>query len=157
VPLSSFHVHPWPCEQAVSMGQGPEWVVERYITEVSQLVPTGPGGQPLFDVVQVGIGPDGHLLSVFPGSIAFDTDAVALAVPAPSHIEPHVERVTFSPQVLEDARRLLAVATGSASRGARRAPRPAPRRAPVARPAPRRTNCPASRRGHGAGLPSRAA
>jgi 6-phosphogluconolactonase len=114
VPLSSFHVHPWPCEQAVSMGQGPEWVVQRYVTEVSQLVPTGPGGRPAFDVVLVGIGPDGHVLSVFPGSAAFDTDAVALPVPAPTHIEPSVERVTFSPRILDDARALLAVAMGSA-------------------------------------------
>lgn len=113
VPLSSFHVHPWPCDQAVKMGEGPDWVVQRYVTEVSQLVPTGSGGRPVFDVVQVGIGPDGHLLSVFPDSAAFDTDAVALAVPAPTQVEPHVERVTFSPRILDDARELLAVATGS--------------------------------------------
>lgn len=114
VPLSSFHVHPWPCEQAVTMGQGPEWVVQRYITEVSQLVPTGPGGRPAFDVALVGVGPDGHLLSVFPGSAAFDTDALALAIPAPTHIEPHVDRVTFSPRILDDARELLIAATGPA-------------------------------------------
>ena len=114
VPLSSFHVHPWPCQQAVAMGEDPGWVVERYVAEVTQLVPTGPGGRPAFDVVQVGIGSDGHVLSVFPGSAAFDTDALALAVPAPAHIEPHVERVTFSPRILDDARALLAVATGAA-------------------------------------------
>lgn len=114
VPLSSFHVHPWPCDQAVGMGQGPEWVIQRYITEVSQLVPTGHGGRPAFDILVVGIGPDGHLLSVFPGSEAFDSDAVALAVPAPTDIEPAVERVTFSPRILDDARELLAIATGSA-------------------------------------------
>jgi 6-phosphogluconolactonase len=114
VRLSSFHVHPWPCEQAVQMGQGPEWVVQRYITDVSQLVPTGPGGRPAFDILQVGIGPDGHVLSVFPDSAAFDTDAVAVAVPAPTHIEPNVERVTFGPRILDDAVVLLAVATGAA-------------------------------------------
>jgi len=114
VPLSSFHVHPWPCAQAVTMGQGPDWVVQRYINEVSQLVPTGSGGRPAFDIVQVGIGPDGHVLSVFPGSAAFDTDAVALAVPAPTHVEPRVERVTFSPRILDDARALLTIATGTA-------------------------------------------
>jgi 6-phosphogluconolactonase len=36
-----------------------------------------------------------------------------LAIPAPTHIEPHVERVTLNPAVLGVARDLLAVATGS--------------------------------------------
>ena len=48
----------------------------------------------------VGIGPDGHLLSVFPGSPALASDRVALAIPAPTHVEPHVVRVTLNPAIL---------------------------------------------------------
>ncbi len=61
----------------------------------------------------VGIGGDGHLLSVFPGSEAFDSTALALAIPAPTHIEPHVERVTMNPALLGVAREVLAVAAGA--------------------------------------------
>jgi 6-phosphogluconolactonase len=51
---------------------------------------------------------------VFPWSEAFDTDALALAIPAPTHIEPHVARVTLNPRVLSVARSILVVATGGA-------------------------------------------
>ena len=60
-------------------------------------------GWPSFDVVLVGIGADGHLLSVFPGSPALTSDRVGLAIPAPTHIEPHVERVTLNPAILVTA------------------------------------------------------
>jgi 6-phosphogluconolactonase/glucosamine-6-phosphate isomerase/deaminase len=62
----------------------------------------------------IGIGGDGHLLSVFPGSAAFDSPDWALAIPAPTHIEPHVERVTCNPALIGVADAVLAVATGIA-------------------------------------------
>ena len=61
----------------------------------------------------LGIGADGHLLSVFPGSAAFDSTELAMAIPAPTHIEPHVERVTLNPAVIGAARQVLVVAYGS--------------------------------------------
>ncbi|MGH2475000.1 MAG: 6-phosphogluconolactonase, partial [Candidatus Limnocylindrales bacterium] len=67
-----------------------------------------------FDLVLLGIGGDGHLLSVFPGSAAFDSREWALSIPAPTHIEPHVERVTLNPAVVEVGREVLVVATGAA-------------------------------------------
>ena len=49
---------------------------------------------------------------MFPGSTAFDSTELALAIPAPTHIEPHVERVTLNPALVGVARELLAVVTG---------------------------------------------
>ena len=69
-------------------------------------------GWPAFDLLLVGIGGDGHLLSVFPGSPALTSDRVGLAIPAPTHIEPHVERVTLNPAILGVAGQLLALAVG---------------------------------------------
>ena len=71
-------------------------------------------GWPSFDVVLVGIGGDGHVLSVFPDSPALTSDRVALAIPAPTHIEPAVERVSLNPAILVVARRVLALASGAA-------------------------------------------
>lgn len=70
-------------------------------------------GWPVLDLVVVGIGGDGHLLSVFPGSPAFDAREWALAIPAPTHIEPHVPRVTMHPAILLAAREVLAVTAGA--------------------------------------------
>ena len=80
--------------------------VRRRLYETSLLL-DGPGrdaeGVPVLDLLVLGVGPDGHVLSVFPGSAVWD-EAVVCAVPAPTHIEPHVERVTMHPDVVAAAR-----------------------------------------------------
>ena len=113
VPLPPANVHPWPTTEALAAGLGAAGCAELYATEVRAAVPS-PDGWPIFDAVLLGIGPDGHLLSVFPGSAAFDTDALTMAIPAPTEVEPHVERVTFNPRVLDAAVSLLVVCLGSA-------------------------------------------
>ena len=62
----------------------------------------------------LGVGRDGHLLSVFPGSPAIGSAELAMAIPAPTHIEPHVPRLTLNPAVIGAARQVLVVATGAA-------------------------------------------
>src|SRR5262249_39100508 len=66
-----------------------------------------------FDLVIVGVGADGHVLSVFPGSAALESDELALAIPAPTHIEPHLERVTLNPAILGVARAVIVAAFGA--------------------------------------------
>ena len=60
----------------------------------------------------VGIGPDGHLLSVFPGSAAFDAPGWVVAIPAPTHVQPHLPRVSLTPGALDATRTLLPLAFG---------------------------------------------
>jgi 6-phosphogluconolactonase len=67
---------------------------------------------PVLDVVLVGVGPDGHVFSVFPGSPLLDSTAWVSAVAAPEHVEPHVARVSLHPQILSSARLPLAVVMG---------------------------------------------
>lgn len=73
----------------------------------------GAAGFPILDVVLVGVGSDGHVLSVFPGSAVWDSTAWVQPVPAPAHIEPHVARVTLHPSILTAARLPLVVAHGA--------------------------------------------
>lgn len=111
IPIAADHVHPFPTDRALAEDLGPEWCAATYATEVAANLPSV-DGWPAFDVVLVGIGGDGHLLSVFPGSPALTSDRIGLAVPAPTHIEPHVERVTLNPAILGAAGHVLAMAAG---------------------------------------------
>jgi 6-phosphogluconolactonase len=111
IPLDGIHA--MPMDDAIDRGLSPAWVAERYAAEVDRLVRAGPSGRAAFDIALVGIGGDGHLLSVFADSAVWDADATAIAVPAPTHIEPHVDRVTLHPAVLDEAGLLLAMAAGA--------------------------------------------
>ena len=103
-----------PAGQAIAEGVGPIWAAQRYAEALRDQGPPVEGRWPAFDLVLLGIGPDGHVLSVFPDSEAFDKDDTAVAVPAPTHIEPHVARVTLNPRILDVARRIIVVAHGAA-------------------------------------------
>ena len=113
-PIPAENVHPIPTGQAIAEGFGPEWAAERYVEALQAQGPPIEGRWPVFDLVLLGIGPDGHVLSVFPGSDTFDREEVALAVPAPTHVEPHIARVTLHPGILGVARRIIVVSHGAA-------------------------------------------
>lgn len=112
--IPSAHVHPVPVAAALARGGGPEWAAAAYEAELRASGPPGDAaGTPVFDLVVLGVGPDGHVLSVFPHATAWDEPALCVAVPAPDHVEPHVPRVTLHPRVLAAARRVLVVSTGA--------------------------------------------
>jgi 6-phosphogluconolactonase len=113
LPIPPDNVHPFQVDAAISGGRGPGWCAANYATEVVAALPAV-DGWPSFDLALVGIGGDGHLLSVFPGSAALRSDRVGLAIPAPTHIEPQVERVTLNPAILGAASHVLAMAGGAA-------------------------------------------
>jgi len=112
VPLPPANVHPFPCTEAMAENRGAAWAAASYADEVRAAVPHSADGWPVFDLVLIGICPDGHLLSVFPGSAALSSTELAMAIPAPTHVEPHVERVTLNPAILGVARNVLAVVLG---------------------------------------------
>jgi 6-phosphogluconolactonase len=109
VPIRPERVHPVPVDAALADGGGPGEAAERYAAELAAAIPTL-GRWPVFDLVIVGIGPDGHVLSVFPGSEAIGAEATVLPIPAPTHVEPHVPRVTLNPAILDVAAQLFAIA-----------------------------------------------
>ena len=62
------------------------------------------GGDPRFDLILLGMGPDGHTASLFPGKPELDeTRRFAVAVPI-AGMEPQVPRVTLTFPVLNGAR-----------------------------------------------------
>lgn len=113
-PIPAMNVHPVPTPEAIAGNHNADWCAARYAEMLQAGGPPIENGWPVFDVVLLGIGPDCHVLSVFPGSAAFDRSELALGVPAPTHVEPHVARVTLNPAVLRVARTVLVVAHGDA-------------------------------------------
>ena len=114
VRIPAGNLHPVPASAAIAHGGGAAWAASTYAAELLEAGPArNETGVPVFDLVLLGVGPDGHVLSLFPGSAAWDDPALCVAVPAPSHLEPHVERVTMHPRMLAAARRVIVVATGA--------------------------------------------
>jgi 6-phosphogluconolactonase len=112
--MPSSNVHRWPIPAALAAGEGPAWAAARYTEELVRRVPAGAAGWPVLDILILGVGPDGHILSVFPGSRAWDASEPAVAVPAPRHVRPRVERVTLNPALVAAARTVLVTTTGAA-------------------------------------------
>ncbi len=113
VPIPYENVHPFPTTKAIGEARGAGWCAEALAEELRSAGLPAEDGWPVFDLMLIGIGGDGHLLSVFPGSPALASDALALAIPAPTHIEPHVERVTLNAAVVRVARQVIMVVNGT--------------------------------------------
>jgi len=113
VHIPNENLHPFRTSEAIGADQGPEACAARLDAELRAAALPEADGWPVFDLVILGIGPDGHILSVFPGSAAFDSRDWALAIPAPTHVEPHVARVTLNPAIVTVARDVLVVAHGA--------------------------------------------
>jgi len=114
VALPAENIHAPAMSRAIRTGGGPEQVAAEIEAELRAAdLPVDDSGWPVLDVMLIGIGSDGHVLSVFPGSPLFDSIAWVSAVPAPTHIEPHVARVSLHPRILEASRLPVVVAHGA--------------------------------------------
>jgi 6-phosphogluconolactonase/glucosamine-6-phosphate isomerase/deaminase len=108
-PIRKDQVHPWPTGE-----DGPKAVSDYLATIRAAGIQHTAEGFPQFDLVLIGIGGDCHCLSVFPGSPLTSINApVAAPVPAPTHIEPHVPRLSFSLGLLPAARAVCATVIGA--------------------------------------------
>lgn len=89
----------------------PEKEARRYSELVSSLLPHE-NNRPVFDLVMLGIGDDGHTASIFPPDIAlFDHEELFIATKNPYSGQ---NRISATGQVINYARRTIFVATGEA-------------------------------------------
>jgi 6-phosphogluconolactonase len=99
--LDPARVHP----MAADTGQGAQAAAAAYAAELEA------AGSPTFDVLMLGVGPDGHVASLFPGYPQLEvTDAAAVAVH--DSPKPPPTRLTLTLPVLARAREIWFVVSG---------------------------------------------
>ena len=91
---------------------GPAAGAQQYEGELREHLRPGPGGLVTIDLAVLGIGPDGHVASLFPGAATLQEDH-ALCLGVEDSPKPPPERITLSMPVLRAARSCLLVATGA--------------------------------------------
>ena len=117
LPYVAENVHPYEIDEAVSESEPAQLVAQRYAEQLERYLPAV-GDLPGFDVILLGVGPDGHIMSIFPGSKALESDDLVVTVPAPQHVEPHLDRVSLNPKLLKAAESIIVMASGSAKAAA---------------------------------------
>jgi 6-phosphogluconolactonase len=91
---------------------GPEAGAASYASELLGGLPAE-HGIPVLDLIVLGIGPDGHVASLFPGAATLDAGADEICLGVADSPKPPPERITLSLAVLRAARACLLLATGA--------------------------------------------
>jgi 6-phosphogluconolactonase len=95
---------------------GPHEGARRYAEELVRHAPradTSPPAVPVLDLIVLGIGPDGHVASLFPGAPTLDAGEEAICLGVEDSPKPPPQRITLSLAVLRSARECLLLATGA--------------------------------------------
>ena len=107
------NIHPIPADSA-----DPDDAARRYEHELQSFYGANAldPARPLFDVVLMGVGPDGHTASLFPGYPALEeTKRWVVGVPK-ANVEPFVPRVTLTLPALASSREMLFEVAGADKR-----------------------------------------
>lgn len=108
------HTHPIPTDVS-----NPDQAARIYESELQAFYGDGrlSSARPLFDVVLLGLGPDGHIASLFPGQPTLE-ETVRWTVGVPeAPVSPFVPRVTLTLPALNCCAEMLLLVTGKEKRG----------------------------------------
>jgi 6-phosphogluconolactonase len=107
------HIHPIPTDTA-----GPDEAASRYEHELKSFYGADAldPSRALFDFVLMGVGPDGHTASLFPGYPAVDEKARWVVGVPQANVEPFVPRVSLTLPTLASCHEMLFEAAGGSKR-----------------------------------------
>jgi 6-phosphogluconolactonase len=97
---------PRPAVRRMRGELGPQEAAEAYERELDE------AGEPEFTLVLLGLGPDGHLASMFPDQASLSERSRLVVGVEEAGLEPYVPRVTLTLPALANAERVLFLVTG---------------------------------------------
>ena len=103
VPIPSANVFAVPTDRPAAAA------ARQYQRSIADTV----GDPPRFDLILLGLGDDGHTASLFPGKAALEEQTAWVVASPPGVLPPPVDRVTLTFPVLNAARRVAFLVTGS--------------------------------------------
>lgn len=110
VPVDPVRVHPMSPSDGPD-GEDPEAAAERYAGELCRAArPEDHGPVPSFDILLLGVGPDGHIASLFPGRPALYEERAVVAVR--SSPKPPPTRISLTIPTIQAAREVWLVVAG---------------------------------------------
>ena len=104
VPIPASQVHRMPGEQPDR-----DAAAQVYTTDIQRAF--GTDGIPGFDLIQLGMGPDGHTASLFPHQASLH-EQQRLVIHVSNTPKPPPDRLTFTPPILNAAKNVLFLVTG---------------------------------------------
>lgn len=109
--LPAANVHPMPAPGSTPGIRTPEEAAEAYAVELARFAPEG-SGVPPFDVLMLGMGPDGHVASLFPGHDELAVTGVS-TVGVHGSPKPPSERVSLTFDAINAAQQVWFVVSGA--------------------------------------------
>ncbi|QIK83473.1 6-phosphogluconolactonase [Sanguibacter sp. HDW7] len=111
LPLPPGNVHEMPAARPEDPSFGPDEAAAEHAAELARYAPEG-AATPVFDVVLLGMGPDMHVASLFPGHPARDAVGTP-TVGVHDSPKPPPSRVSLTFEAINGAREVWVVAAGA--------------------------------------------
>lgn len=107
--IPSQNVHRIPGEGS------PESAAKAYESELRKAFPLNPAATPDFDVMVLGLGADGHIASLFPGTPVLEERQRLVVSVFVEKVRPH--RITMTFPVINNAHQILVLVSGTSKAG----------------------------------------
>lgn len=109
ISIPKTNIHPVP----VSGDKTPDEIACEYETEIRNVFKIYPPDFPVFDLIILGMGKDGHIASLFPETDALQEETkLVVATYPPQYIIPNVPRVTLTLPVILQAKQIIVLIAG---------------------------------------------